>query len=103
MDREFVYLNCDDSIIEVCKIMDQIRRFTCPIVNDNKQYDGWINSLDITKGLRKENQKIKDYIEITTIHEDDPTRLAVVLTANNKFIIFPVINDDNEFIDMKFF
>ena len=49
MDNEFVYLNCEDSVIEVSKVMEEIRRFTCPVVNDNKQLVGWITSFDITR------------------------------------------------------
>ena len=59
MDKEFVYLNCDDNIIEVSKVMEEIRRFTCPVVNDNKQLVGWITSFDITRGLR--GRKRKDF------------------------------------------
>ena len=90
MDKEFVYLNCEDSVVEVSKVMEEIRRFTCPVVNDNKQLVGWITSFDITRGLREGNDKIieimSSYEEITTIHEDSPARLAVILTANNKFV-----------------
>lgn len=104
MDKEFVYLNCDDSVVEVSKIMEEIRRFTCPVVNDNKQLVGWITSFDITRGLREGNEKISEimssYEEITTIHENAPARLAVILTANNKFVTVPVINDDNQVIGM---
>ena len=104
MDKEFVYLNCEDSVVEVSKVMEEIRRFTCPVVNDNKQLVGWITSFDITRGLREGNEKIieimSSYEEITTIHEDSPARLAVLLTANNKFVTVPVINDDNQVIGM---
>ena len=104
MDKEFVYLNCEDSVVEVSKVMEEIRRFTCPVVNDNKQLVGWITSFDITRGLREGNEKIieimSSYEEVTTIHEDSPARLAVVLTANNKFVTVPVINDDNQVIGM---
>ena len=104
MDKEFVYLNCEDSVVEVSKVMEEIRRFTCPVVNDNKQLVGWITSFDITRGLREGNEKINEimssYEEITTIHEDAPARLAFVLTANNKFVTVPVINDDNQVIGM---
>ena len=71
MDKEFVYLNCEDSVVEVSKVMEEIRRFTCPVVNDNKQLVGWITSFDITRGLREGNEKIieimSSYEEITTI------------------------------------
>ena len=104
MDKEFVYLNCDDSVIEVSKIMEEIRRFTCPVVNDDKQLVGWVTSFDVTRGLREGNEKIVEimssYEEITTIHEDAPTRLAVIETADNKFVTLPVVNDDNQVIGM---
>ena len=104
MDKDFVYLNCDDSIADVSKKMEEIRRFTCPVVNDNKQLVGWITSFDITKGLREGNDKISEimsgYEEITTVHENDPARIAVIETANNKFVTVPVVNDDNQVIGM---
>ena len=104
MDKDFVYLNADDTVVEVSETMEHIRRFTCPVVNDNKQLVGWITSFDITRGLREGNQKIHEimsgYEEIATVHEDDPARKAVILTANNKFVTVPVVNDDNQVIGM---
>ena len=104
MDKDFVYLNCEDSVVEVSKVMEEIRRFTCPVVNDKKQLVGWITSFDVTRGLREGNEKISEimssYEDVTTIHEDAPARLAVLLTANNKFVTVPVINDDNQVIGM---
>ena len=104
MDKSFVYLNCEDNVIEVSKVMEEIRRFTCPVVNDNKQLVGWITSFDITRGLREGNGKISEimsgYEEIATVHEDDPARKAVILTANNKFVTVPVVNDDNQIVGM---
>lgn len=104
MDKDFAYLNSDDSVVEVSKVMEEIRRFTCPVVNDNKQLIGWVTSFDVTRGLREGNEKISEimssYEEVTTIHEDAPARLAVLLTANNKFVTVPVINDDNQVIGM---
>ena len=104
MDKDFAYLNSDDSVVEVSKVMEEIRRFTCPVVNENKQLIGWVTSFDITRGLREGNEKISEimssYEEMTTIHEDAPARLAVLLTANNKFVTVPVINDDNQVIGM---
>ena len=104
MDKHFVYLNTNDSIVEVSKVMEEIRRFTCPVVNDNKQLIGWITSFDITRGLREGNEKISEimsgYEEIGTVHENDPARKAVILTANNKFVTVPVVNDDKQIIGM---
>ena len=104
MDKNFVYLNCDDSVIEASKAMEDVRRFTCPVVNDNKQLVGWITSFDITRGLREGNNKISEimsgYEDVSTVHENDPARKAVILTANNKFVTVPVVNDDNQVIGM---
>ena len=104
MDKDFVYLNCEDTVIEASKAMEEVRRFTCPVVNENKQLVGWITSFDITRGLREGNDKISEimsgYEEITTVHENDPARIAVIETANNKFVTVPVVNDDNQVIGM---
>ena len=104
MDKSFVYLNCDDSVADASKAMEEVRRFTCPVVNENKQLVGWITSFDITKGLRDGNDKISEVMssaeEVSTVHENDPARKAVILTANNKFVTVPVVNDDNQVIGM---
>ena len=104
MDKDFVYLNADDSVVEVSKVMEEIRRFTCPVVNDDKQLIGWVTSFDITKGLREGNEKISEimsgYEEIATVNENDPARKAVILTANNKFVTVPVLNDKKQVIGM---
>ena len=104
MDKSFVYLNCYDSVVDASKAMEEVRRFTCPVVNENKQLVGWITSFDITKGLRDGNDKISEVMssaeEVSTVHENDPARKAVILTANNKFVTVPVVNDDNQVIGM---
>jgi len=104
MDKDFVYLNCNDGVVEVSKVMEEIRRFTCPVVNEDKQLVGWVTSFDITRGLREGNEKISEimsgYEEIATVHEMDPARKAVLLTANNKFVTVPVVNDNNQVIGM---
>lgn len=104
MDKNFVYLNCNDTVIDAAKAMEEVRRFTCPVVNENKQLVGWITSFDITKGLREGNDKIIEVMssadEVASVHENDPARIAVILTANNKFVTVPVVNDDNQVIGM---
>ncbi|MCC9261504.1 MAG: CBS domain-containing protein [Methanobrevibacter woesei] len=104
MDKEFIYVSKDDSVVEVSKTMEKIRRFTCPVVDDNKRLIGWVTSFDITRGLREGNEKIHEimssYEEITTINENESARLAVIETADNKFVTLPVLNDDNQVIGM---
>ena len=43
---------------------------------------------------------MSEFEDIATVHEDDPARKAVILTANNKFVTVPVVNDDNQVIGM---
>ena len=104
MDKKFVYINLEDSVKEVSITMEKIRRFTCPVVDDDKHLIGWVTSFEITKGLREGNEKIKEimssYEEITTIDENAPSRLAVIETANNKFVTVPVLNEDNQVVGM---
>lgn len=104
MDKDFVYLNADDSVVEVSKVMEEIRRFTCPVVNDDKQLIGWVTSFDVTRGLREGVENISEimsgYEEIATVNENDPARKAVILTANNKFVTVPVLNDKKQVIGM---
>ena len=94
MDKKFVYISPEDSVKDVSITMEKIRRFTCPVVDDNKHLVGWVTSFEITKGLREGNDKINEimssYEEITTINE----------TANNKFVTVPVLNDDNQVVGM---
>lgn len=104
MDKNFVYLNANDDVVEVSKVMEEIRRFTCPVVNDNKQLVGWITSFDITRGLREGNKKISEIMndpkDVITVYERDPARKAVILTANNKFVTVPVVNEDEQVTGM---
>ena len=104
MDKDFVYLNAEDTVAEASIAMEDVRRFTCPVVNENKQLIGWVTAFDITKGLREGADKISEVMssckEVSTVHEDDPARKAVILTANNKFVTVPVVNDDNQVIGM---
>ena len=76
MDKKFVYISPEDSVKDVSITMEKIRRFTCPVVDDNKHLVGWVTSFEITKGLREGNDKIKEimssYEEITTINENAP-------------------------------
>ena len=99
MDNDFVYISKDDSVVEVSKAMEEVRRFTCPVVDDDKKLVGWITAFEITKGLREGAEKISDIMsapdEVDTVNENDPARIAVIKTADNRFVTVPVVNDDN--------
>lgn len=102
MDKKFAYIYPDDDVVEVSKVMEEIRRFTCPVVNDNMELVGWVTSFEITKGLRENKQKICEIMapaeDVQTINENRPARLAVIMTADNHYVAVPVLNDDNQVV-----
>ncbi|MDR0900071.1 MAG: CBS domain-containing protein [Methanobrevibacter sp.] len=99
MDKDFIYVSPEDTIADVSIKMEDSRRFTSPVVDNEMKLLGWVTSLDITKGLREKKNKISEIMrpkdEIRYLHENDPSRLAVIETSNSKLISIPVL-DSNE-------
>lgn len=102
MDTKFAYIHANDKIEDVAKVMEEIRRFTCPVVDNDMKLIGWVTSFDITRGLREGIDEISEimssYEEIETINENAPARLAVIMTADNHYVAVPVLNDDNQVV-----
>lgn len=98
MDKNFVYVSADDSIEDVSILLEEHRRFTCPVVSSDKKLVGWITSLDLTKGLRENKSLVSEVMhppkETLSLHENDPARLAVIETSKEKLVAIPVFNDD---------
>lgn len=99
MEKDFVYVSKDDTIVDVSIKMEETKRFTLPILDDSMKLQGWATSLDITKGLR-EGKKIMSEImhtidEIKVVHKDEPAKNVVIDTSEFKLINLPII-DDNE-------
>ena len=78
MDKEFVFVSKNDSIKDVSIKMEEFRRFTAPVLDENMKLEGWITSFNITKGLREGKNTIADVMspveEIMTIGEEEPAR-----------------------------
>ena len=102
MDKEFVFVSKNDSIEDVSLKMEEYRRFTAPVLDENMKLEGWITSFNITKGLREGKTNIADVMspveEIMTINENEPARNVVIAASNNKLISIPIINDENQVI-----
>ena len=60
MDTNFIVVSPEEDIVEVSKKMEKYRKFTTPVVDEEKKLVGWITSLDITKGLREGHKLVKD-------------------------------------------
>jgi CBS-domain-containing membrane protein len=98
MDMNFVVVSADQTIDDVSIRMEEKKRFTTPVVDDNEKLVGWITSLDVTKGFREHKKKVKDIMhskaDIVTVHEDDPARLAVLEASKHKVVSIPVLNEE---------
>ena len=102
MDKEFVFVSKNDSIEDVSLKMEEYRRFTAPVLDENMKLEGWITSFNITQGLREGKKTIADVMspveEIMTINENEAARNVVIAASNNKLISIPIINDENQVI-----
>lgn len=102
MDKEFVYVSKDSTIVNVSIKMEESRRFTLPILDESKKLLGWVTSLDITRGLRENKKYVSDIMhsidEIKVIHENEPAKNAVMDTSEYKLVNLPVINDEDKVI-----
>ena len=102
MDKEFVYVSKDDTIEDVSIKMEEYRRFTAPVLDENMKLEGWITSFNITQGLRESKKTIADVMspveEIMTINENEAARNVVIAASKNKLISIPIINDENQVI-----
>ena len=102
MDKEFVFVSKNDSIEDVSIKMEEYRRFTAPVLDENMKLEGWITSFNITKGLREGKTIISEVMspveEIMTISENEAARNVVIAASKNKLISIPIINDKNQVI-----
>ena len=102
MDKEFVFVSKNDSIEDVSLKMEEYRRFTAPVLDENMKLEGWITSFNITKGLREGKTIISEVMspveEIMTISENEAARNVVIAASKNKLISIPIINDENQVI-----
>ncbi|OWT33522.1 CBS domain-containing protein [Methanobrevibacter sp. 87.7] len=99
MDRNFITVKADESIVNVSKFLEDHKEFTCPVVDDNKKLIGWITALDLTKGLREGKSNVKDVMhppeETGFLHENDSARDAVLETDKDKVVAIPVFDDND--------
>lgn len=98
MDKEFIVVSADQNINEVSILMENRKKFTTPVVDDNKRLVGWITSLDVTRGLREGKNKVSEIMHskdnIVHVHENNPARMAVLEASNHKVVSIPVLDDE---------
>jgi Mg/Co/Ni transporter MgtE len=100
MDKDFIYTTANDSINEISIKMEKFKRFTAPVVDENMKLIGWITSFDIIRGLRENKKLIHEIMsskdEVKYMHENDPSRLAVLETSKSRLISLPVLNNEDK-------
>ncbi len=99
MDKEFIKVSPDDSIIDASLKMEEHRKFTTPVVNSQGKLVGWITSLDVTRGLREGQENVSDIMygkdDIVHVNQDDPARMAVLNASQHKVVSIPVLDDED--------
>lgn len=102
MEKEFVYVSKDDTIVDVSIKMEEFKRFTVPVLDDSMKLQGWATSLDITKGLREGKKLMSEIMhgidEIKVVHKDEPAKNVVIDTSEFKLLNLPIIDDDDKVI-----
>lgn len=102
IDEQFIFVNKDESIVDVSIKMEEAKRFTAPVLDDSKILVGWITSFNITKGLREGKKTIEEIMspveDIMAIGEDEPARNVVIEASKKKLISIPIINDENQVV-----
>ena len=81
MDKDFIYASKDDSVVDISIRMEEKKKFTVPILDDSMKLEGWITSLEVTKGLREGKKTISEIMcpveDILTINANKPAKNAV--------------------------
>ena len=98
MDKQFIYVNPDESIVDVSIKMEESRGFSIPVVSSEVKLLGWVTSLDVTRGLREGLNLVSEIMSLKEetfyIRENDPSRVAIIEISNHRLVNMPVLNDD---------
>ncbi len=102
MDKEFIAVSPDMSIVEASIKMESHKKFTTPVLDDKKRLIGWITSLDVTRGLRDNHKNVSEIMhskdDIVHVHEEDAARLAVLAASKHKVVSIPVLDSDDKVV-----
>ena len=102
MDKEFIGVDPNMTIVDASIKMESHKKFTTPVLDDNNILIGWITSLDVTRGLRDNHKYVKEIMyskdEIVHVHEDEPARIAVLAASKHKVVSIPVLDDNDKVV-----
>jgi CBS domain-containing protein len=102
MDKEFIGVDPNMTIVDASIKMESHKKFTTPVLDNNNILIGWITSLDVTRGLRDNHKYVKEIMyskdEIVHVHENEPARIAVLAASKHKVVSIPVIDDNDKVV-----
>jgi len=102
MDKNFIAVSPDMSIVEASIKMESHKKFTTPVLDNKKRLIGWITSLDVTRGLRDNHAKVSEIMhskdDIVHVHENDAARIAVLAASKHKVVSIPVLDRDDKVV-----
>jgi predicted transcriptional regulator len=102
MDKEFIAVDPDMDIVDASIKMESHKKFTTPVLDNNKTLIGWITSLDVTRGLRDHHKLVKEIMhskdDIVHVHENDAARIAVLAASKHKVVSIPVLDDNDKVV-----
>jgi CBS-domain-containing membrane protein len=102
MDKEFIAVSADMTIIEASIKMEAHKRFTTPVLDNRKRLIGWITSLDVTRGFRENHKKVSDIMhsknDIVHVYENEPARVAVLAASKHKVVSIPVLDKEDKVV-----
>jgi len=102
MDKEFIGVGPNMTIVDASIKMESHKKFTTPVLDNENTLIGWITSLDVTRGLRDNHKYVKEIMypkeEIVHVHEDEPARMAVLAASQHKVVSIPVIDSNDKVV-----
>ena len=102
MDKNFIGVDLNMTIVDASIKMESHKKFTTPVLDNKNTLIGWITSLDVTRGLRENHKYVKEIMhskeDIVHVHENEPARLAVLAAAQHKLVSIPVLDSEEKVI-----
>lgn len=102
MDKNFIGVDLNMTIVDASIKMESHKKFTTPVLDSDNTLIGWITSLDVTRGLRENHKYVKDIMhstdDIVDVHENEPARLAVLAASQHKLVSIPVLDDEGKVV-----
>jgi predicted transcriptional regulator len=101
MDNKFLKIYPDYTIEKTAQLMYKKKRYSSPVVDDQDNLIGWVNSIDLIVAKNRDD-KIESIIhpvdKIIILNENDPAKDAVTKIVKYKVVSIPVVNNEGKIV-----